>query len=279
MSRRTLAREIAVTGVTLHAGVIARMVLRPASPDTGILFRRRGVSIPALWSHVSETRLGTVIAHDGESVAVIEHLMAALAGAEIDDCLVDLDGPEPAILDGDALSYLTLLDQAGYSDAPGRRSLLTLSREVFVSAGDASCRLLPAAEPSFAFEIDFAAPAIGRQNFVLAFSPAAFRREIAPARTFGFLKEAEQLRAAGLARGADLTNTLVIGDEGLINPELRRFSDEFVRHKILDAIGDLKLAGHRIQGRFEGVRSSHSLNNRLLRTLFSDPENYALIQA
>ncbi len=279
MSRRTLAREIAATGITLHAGVLAKMVLRPAASDTGIVFRRGGVSIPALWSYVTETRLGTVISHDGESVAVIEHLMAAFAGAEIDDCIVDLDGPEPPILDGDALSYLVLLDQAGLSEQPGRRGVLEVKREVSVSAGDASCGLLPAAELTFVFEIDFSAPTIGRQNFTLPFSPRGFRSEIAPARTFGFLKEAEQLRAAGLARGADLNNTLVIADEGLINPELRRFPDEFVRHKILDAIGDLKLAGHQILGRFEGVRSSHSLNNRLLRALFSDPSNYALTSA
>lgn len=276
MTRRTLARRISADGVTLHTGVTAHMVLHPAEPGSGIVFRRNSVSIPALWSHVSETRLGTVISHEGESIAVIEHLMAAFAGAEIDDCLVELDAPEPPILDGDALSYLRLIEEAGIREQAGELTTLTLMRDVEVRAGNASCRLLPAKEASFVFEIDFAASAIGRQSFAFPFSRERFRADIAPARTFGFLAEAEQLRAAGLARGADLTNTLVVDGDRVVNAELQRFPDEFVRHKILDAIGDLKLAGHRLVARFEGARSSHALNNGLLHALFADPANYTL---
>lgn len=279
--RRTLAREIGAEGVALHAGVPARLVLRPAAAGTGIEFRRRDMPgtapIPALWSRVTETRLGTVISGpDGASVAVIEHLMAALAGAEIDDCLVEIDGPEPPILDGDALSYLVLLERAGFREQDGAAPVLRLCRHVEVASGNARCSLSPADRAEYAFEIDFPASAIGRQSYTFVLSPPAFREEIAPARTFGFLEDAEKLRAMGLARGATLENTLVIDGGRVVNAALQRFPDEFARHKILDAIGDLKLAGMPLVGRFEGWRSSHALNNALLRAVFQTPENYVL---
>jgi UDP-3-O-[3-hydroxymyristoyl] N-acetylglucosamine deacetylase len=216
---------------------------------------------------------------DGASVAVIEHVMAALAGASVDDCEVQVDGPEPPILDGDALSYLVRIDQAGTREQPGRSRPLRVLRPVEVAVGEARCRLLPAARPEYGFDIAFASPVVGRQTFDFVLTPEGFRREIAPSRTFGFLEVAVQLRAAGLARGADLSNTLVIDGDGLLNEGLRRFPDEFVRHKILDAIGDLKLAGMPVIGRFEGYRSSHALNNALLRALFSDTQNYRIDEA
>jgi UDP-3-O-[3-hydroxymyristoyl] N-acetylglucosamine deacetylase len=282
--RRTLASEVSTSGITLHAGVTARLVLRPAAAGTGIVFRRSDLPgtapIPALWSHVAETRLGTVIRGDGGmqsgDVAVIEHLMAALAGACIDDCEIAVDAGEVPILDGDALSFSRLIDQAGTIVREGKTSALRVMKPVEVSAAGAEVRLEPADRASFFFEIDFTSRMIGQQRFDFVFSPEGFRRDIAPARTFGFLREAEQLRAAGYARGADLTNTLVLDGDVLLNPDLRRFPDEFVRHKILDAIGDLKLAGAALIGRFEGRRSSHTLNNRLLRALFADPANYRL---
>ena len=279
-SRHTLAREVSVQGVTLHAGVPSRLRLRASAPGTGIEFRRvdLGGSAPiaALWSNVAETRLGTVLrGPDGSSVGVVEHLMSALAGAGIDDCIIEVEGPEPPLLDGDALSYLRLID-AGGTRAQGAREAIRLNRPVEVTSASASARLVPAAAPEFYFEIDFPSAAIGRQEFSCAFDRETFRREIAPARTFGFLKEAEQLRAAGYGRGADLTNTLVIDGDALVNPALLRFPDEFVRHKILDAVGDLKLAGLPLIARFEGRKSSHALNNQLLRALFADPANYRI---
>ena len=282
MSRHTLAREIDAEGVALHAGARARMTLRPAEPGAGIVFYRRDLpgtaGIPALWSNVSETRLGTVIAgKDGASVAVIEHLMAALAGAEIDDCRIDIDGPEPPILDGDALSYLVLIERAGLREQQGARQSLRVNRLIEVEAGGGRCALLPSERAEFFCEIEFASAAIGRQSFALTFSPENFREHIAPARTFGFLREAEALRAAGLARGADLANTLVLDGDTVVNAPLQRFPDEFVRHKILDAIGDLKLAGMNLIAKFEGRRSSHALNNALLCALFADPANYTVI--
>jgi UDP-3-O-[3-hydroxymyristoyl] N-acetylglucosamine deacetylase len=282
--RRTLATEVYADGVTLHAGVPVHMRLLPAALETGIRFRRTDIvasePIFALWSNVVDTRLGTVLrSAAGASVGVVEHLLAALAGLEIDDCSIELDGPEPPTLDGDAMAFLNLVDQAGVHETNGRRRAIKVLKEVAVTSGNSSARLLPSDAPGFHFEIEFSSLAIGRQSFTFDFTPENFRRDIAPARTFGFLSEAEQLRAAGYGRGADLHNTLVVDGDRLLNPELQRFPDEFVRHKILDAIGDLKLAGAPVIARFEGWRSSHALNNELLRALFADPENFRWAEA
>ena len=279
-SRQTLAREVSLQGVTLHAGVPARLRLLPAAPGAGIAFKRadlRGSApIPALWSNVVETRLGTVLrGPDGATVGVIEHLMSALSGAAIDDCTIDVEGPEPPILDGDALSFLVAIDEAG-TRADGSREAIRLNRPVEVVTPSASVKLLPSERPEFHFEIEFDSAVIGRQEFSCVLDPATFRREIAPARTFGFFKEAEQLRSAGYGWGADLTNTLVIDGDVLMNAPLQRYKDEFVRHKILDAVGDMKLAGLPMIARFEGRKSSHALNNQLLRALFADTANYRI---
>jgi UDP-3-O-[3-hydroxymyristoyl] N-acetylglucosamine deacetylase len=276
MTRRTLATEMVAEGVALHAGCCVRMVLAPAASGMGIVFRRSdlGINIPALYDRVGETRLGTVIADKGASVGVIEHLMAAVAGAGIDDLVVVLDGPEPPILDGDALSYLVLLEKAGFRDAGGARDTIVIKKRVEVTSGEASAVLSPADSQAFDFTISFPSAIIGEQHLSWTFSEAGFRSEIAPARTFGFVDELDALTKAGLARGASLENTLAIDGDALVNAGLMRFPNEFVRHKILDAIGDLALAGAPIVGRFEGRRSGHALNNALLRALFADPKNY-----
>jgi UDP-3-O-[3-hydroxymyristoyl] N-acetylglucosamine deacetylase len=256
-----------------------RATFIPAHAGQGIVFRRddlSGAQIPALYDRVGETRLGTVIAEAGASVAVVEHVMAAIAGAGIDDLIVALDGPEPPILDGDALSWLEWLDGAGVREQPGERNAIAIARRVEVSRDGASAALAPADHLRFEFEIDFASAAIGTQKLSWAFSAEAFRRDIAPARTFGFTSELEALRGVGLARGASLDNTLAIDGEHIVNRERLRFPDEFVRHKILDAVGDLALAGAPVIGIFEGRRSGHALNNALLRALFADPANYRI---
>lgn len=253
------------------------MLLEPAAAGSGIVFFRRdlGVEIPAAFALVGETRLGTVLVRDAARVGVIEHLMAAFSGAGIDDVRVDLDGPEPPILDGDALCYLKLIDRAGLREQDGLRGAIHVRKTVEVTAGDASVRLLPCEGRQFAFTIDFATKIIGHQSYSFTFSEDGFRRDIAPARTFGFMSDLDALLKMGLSRGASLSNTLAIDGDRLANPQLLRFADEFVRHKILDAIGDLALAGAPIYGRFEGLRSSHALNNQLLRALFADADNYA----
>jgi UDP-3-O-[3-hydroxymyristoyl] N-acetylglucosamine deacetylase len=280
MTRRTIAKTVAVDGVALHAGVTVHMTLSPAASCVGVVFRRSdlgGAEIPALYDKVGETRLGTVITDGHASVGVIEHLMSAIAGAGIDDLLVSLDGPEPPILDGDALSYLTVLESAGFRDQPGERRAVKVLKRVEAGQGNATAALVPARDYTFDFEIAFSFAAIGTQRMNWRFSEAAFRSDIAPARTFGFMHELDALNKAGLGRGASLDNTLAIDGDGVVNEKLMRFPDEFVRHKILDAIGDMALAGAPIVGRFEGHRSGHALNNALLRKLFSDPDNYETI--
>lgn len=283
MTRRTLAKEITIEGTALHAGGTVRMVLSPAAPGDGIVFARSdmgGARVNARYDAVSETRLGTVIGGgDGPRIAVIEHLMAALAGAGLDDLLISVDGPEPPILDGDAHGYLVRLTEAGFHDAPGPRNAIKILKRVEVTNADASAVLEPADRYSFDFEIAFPTKAIGTQRMVWEFSGDAFARDIAPARTFGFMHELDALNKAGLGRGASLENTLAIDGDAVVNAGLMRFDDEFVRHKILDAIGDLALAGAPLIGRFVGRRSGHALNNALLRALFADPANTKFVAA
>lgn len=255
------------------------MLLEPAAAGSGIIFYRQdlGLEIPASFALVGETRLGTVLVRDAAQVGVIEHLMAALSGAGIADVRIELDGPEPPILDGDALCYLALIDAAGVREQEGRCGAIKVRKAVAVKSGEASVRLVPDEGRQFVFAIDFASKLIGHQHYSFTFSEEGFRSEIAPARTFGFLSDLDALLKMGLSRGASLSNTLAIDGDRLANPQLLRFADEFVRHKILDAIGDLALAGAPIYGRFEGLRSSHALNNQLLRALFADEDNYTRV--
>jgi len=277
--RHTIAHAVTATGIALHAGVSVTMTLEPAPPGHGIVFRRADLKadIPALYSHVGETRLGTVLEQGAVKVGVVEHLMAACAGLEIDDLLVTLDGPEPPILDGDALSYLTLLESAGMAEHGEPRTAIQVLRPVTIESGDARAALLPDDRLSYSYELSF--PVIGEQAYAFAFTRAGFKAQIAPARTFGFLKELDALNRMNLAKGASLANTLALDDSGVVNREQQRFADEFVRHKILDAIGDMALAGAPLIARFEGRKSGHATNNALLRALFADPANYRRVAA
>lgn len=280
--RRTIAKEIACEGIALHAGTQVRMTLAPAAAGVGVVFRRMdmdGAEIAAAYGNVTETMLGTTLEAGRASVAVVEHLMAAVAGAGIDDLVVMVDGPEPPVLDGDALSFLELLDAAGVKEQDTPREAVKVLRRVEVTHKDARAVLVPAAAAHFSFEISFASAAIGQQHFGFDFTPTSFRREIAPARTFGDIAQLEALKKMDRGHGASLHNTLAIDGDKVLNADIMRFPDEFVRHKILDAVGDLSLAGYPLIARFEGFRSGHALNNHLLRALFSDPENYRLVPA
>jgi UDP-3-O-[3-hydroxymyristoyl] N-acetylglucosamine deacetylase len=281
-TRRTLAREITAEGIALHAGKIVHMTLSPASAGVGIVFRRSdqdNAMIPARYDAVAETNLGTVIANaDGVKIGVIEHLMAAVAGAGIDDMIVTIDGPEPPILDGDALSYYRLLEEAGFNGQPGWKSAIKVVKPVEVTIKDATIRLLPSETPEYSYELDYSnTKAIGKQTYRLTLDRESFAREIAPARTFGFVHELDYLKSIDRGHGASLDNTLAIQGDEVLNKDLMRFPDEFVRHKILDAIGDMALAGAPLIARFEGVKSGHGTNNAVLRALFADPANYVKI--
>ncbi|HUO90863.1 MAG TPA: UDP-3-O-acyl-N-acetylglucosamine deacetylase [Rhizomicrobium sp.] len=281
MTRRTLAREISTAGTALHAGTTVTMTLSPASAGVGIVFRRgdkQNAMIPARYDAVTETNLGTVIASGEVKVGVVEHLMAAIAGAGIDDLIVTVDGPEPPILDGDALSYFRLIEKAGTREQEGWKKAIKVTRPVEVAIKDARVRLLPSARPQYAYELDYSnTKAIGRQSYEVTLDRETFAREIAPARTFGFVHELDYLKSIDRGHGASLENTLAIQGDEVLNRDLMRFPDEFVRHKILDAIGDMALAGAPLIARFEGVKSGHATNNAALRALFADPANYVTI--
>jgi UDP-3-O-[3-hydroxymyristoyl] N-acetylglucosamine deacetylase len=281
MTRSTLAREIKTEGIALHSGVTVHMTLSPAASGSGVVFRRSdkgNAEIAARYDAVSETNLGTVIGSGEVKIGVIEHLMAAVAGAGIDDMLVTLDGAEPPILDGDALSYLQLLDEAGIRQQPGDRLAIKVTRPVEVTIKDARIRLLPSEQAEYSYELDYSGTkAIGKQTYMMTLSRESFARDIAPARTFGFVHELDYLKSIDRGHGASLENTLAIQGDEVLNRDLMRFPDEFVRHKILDAIGDMALAGGPLIARFEGVKSGHGTNNAVLRALFADPANYVTI--
>jgi UDP-3-O-[3-hydroxymyristoyl] N-acetylglucosamine deacetylase len=281
--QRTLKAAISCVGAGLHSGQRVNLTLRPAPDDHGIVFRRTdlGRDIVARFDNVCDTRLCTVIADAADPavrVGTIEHLMAALAGAGIDNALVEVDSPELPILDGSAAPFLFLLDCAGSVEQASPRKVIEVSRTVRVESGDAWAELRPLG-PAFRsvqpilemdLSIDFAASAIGRQSCSLRLTPDTFRHQLASARTFAHAGEVAQLQAAGLALGGSLDNAIVVDGETILNPGGLRMDSEFANHKMLDAVGDLALAGGPLHGRFIAHRSGHDLNNRLLRALFSD---------
>ncbi len=286
-TRHTLKAAIGCVGVGLHSGTRVTLRLVPAAAGTGIVFRRTdlGVDIPARFDHVVDTRLCTVLAQyvdgSGARIATVEHVMAALAGAGVHDVIVEADGPEIPVLDGSAANFLFLLDCAGLapSEGPSAPFAIEVLRPVRVADGEGFAELAPSrnATLELSLSIDFAAPAIGRQALSLRLSPASFRSELARARTFTLLAEIEAMRQAGLALGGSLDNAVVVDGERVLNPSGLRAPDEFVRHKLLDVVGDLALAPAPLRGRFTGHRSGHALNNRLLRTLFADAGNWRAV--
>jgi len=271
--QQTLKAPIGCVGVGLHSGRRVNLTFRPAPVDHGIVFRRLdlGVDIPARFDRVVETHLATVLAEGDARIGTVEHVMAALAGSGIDNLLVEVDGPELPILDGSAAPFVFLLECAGIAAQDALRPTIEIRRPVRASDGDAFAELRPATDGlDMAMSIDFAAPAIGRQALSLRLTPDSFRQELARARTFALAEEVGALRAAGLAQGGSLDNAIVVEQAKVLNPAGLRMPDEFVRHKLLDAVGDLALAGAPLIGRFVAHRSGHTLNNRLLRTLFAD---------
>jgi len=285
LQQQTLKNAISCTGVGLHSGAKVQMVLRPADADTGVVFLRtdihdRDARIPARWDHVTDTTLCTTIGNDDEvKVATIEHLLAALAGCGIDNVLVELNGPEVPVMDGSAAPFVFLIDCAGVvaQDAP-RRAIRVL-REVELSDGEARVAVMPSAGFSVSLEINFESPAIARQAGFFDLHNGGFKREICRARTFGFERDVDKLLELGLARGGSLDNVVVISDDHqVMNEGGLRYGDEFLRHKVLDTVGDLFLAGGPLLGHFAGLRSGHRLNNRLLRKLFADPQAWEITE-
>jgi UDP-3-O-[3-hydroxymyristoyl] N-acetylglucosamine deacetylase len=250
------------------------MTLRPAAADTGIVFRRTdrgGACVAAHWRNVEESPLCTTLTnHEGVSVATVEHLLAAFAGAEIDNVEVELDGPEVPVMDGSAEPFLFLIECAGIVEQDAPRRAIKVLKPVRVLEKNRVASLRPDVVFGVSFEIDFPNELVRRQDISLAVDPETFKSDLARARTFGFLEEVERLRAAGLARGGSLDNAVVVSGGKILNTDGLRYTDEFVRHKAMDAVGDLYLAGGPIIGHFRGVRSGHAMNRRLLEALFAD---------
>ncbi len=271
--QRSLRAVAGCRGIGLHCGQPVAMTLRPAPPDHGIVFRRldAGVEIRASWTRTAESALSTVLSNgEGIQIGTIEHLMAAFAGSEVDNALVELDGPEVPIMDGSAAPFMQLIDRAGIVPQDAARRAFKILKPVWVGDNGASAALLPDHGFSMSFEIDFDNPLIRRQDIALNFEPGTFKAELAPARTFGLLDDWPRLKAAGLARGGSLDNAVVVSGNRVLNDGGLRFADEFVRHKLVDALGDLYLAGGPIIGHFRGLRSGHALTRRLVAALFAD---------
>ena len=277
LKQRTLKSLIRAAGVGLHTGQKVRIALRPAPPDTGVVFRRidlpTPVDVPARAELVGEARLASTLVQGDVKVHTVEHLMSALSGLGIDNIYIDLDAPELPIMDGSASPFALLLQQAGIEEQSAPKRFLRVKKTVDVRDGDKWARLEPYQGFKLSFSIDFRHPLIERsmQSVSIDFAETPYLKEIARARTFGFMHEVEDLKGSGFALGGGLDNAVVLDEQGVLNSGGLRFADEFIRHKLLDAIGDLYMLGAPLLGAFVAHKSGHALNNRLARAALADP--------
>ena len=277
--QQTIGRSVACSGIGLHSGHKVTLRLRPAPADHGIVFKRLdldGLEIPADVTHVDSMHYATGLARDSVSVETVEHLLAALVSLEIDNALVELNQAEVPIMDGSAASFVYLVHEAGMKKLTAPRKFLKVVRPIALSRGDKRIALYPSDHFKVTYSISFDHPLLRHQSRTMCMTPAAFVDEIAPARTFGFLKEAEMLRQKGLALGASLDNAIVLGETGVLNSSLR-FEDEFVRHKILDVIGDLALVGYPIIGHLVAHRGGHALHASFAQKILADVDAWRLV--
>ena len=280
--QQTLLEPLEINGVGLHSGVNVKIKLIPAETNYGVKFVRTDLKqnniIHAIWSNVTNTQLSTTISNNfGANVSTVEHLMSALSGLHIDNLRIEIDGPEVPIMDGSSKNFVELIDKNSLKIQNKKRKIIKIKKKIKVEKDDSSIELVPNKHFSIDFQIDFPSPLISKQSCQLQLVNGNYKTDIASARTFGFEKDVDKLRSIGLALGGSLNNAVVVGENKILNNEGLRFKDEFVRHKILDSIGDLYLAGAPIQGYFSGNKSGHYLNNLLLKTLFSNSENYEYI--
>ena len=281
-NQKSIKKSIELSGVGLHSGLDVELILEQAPEDNGIKFIRTDKKgnniIDALWSNVSATNLCTTISNNNNlSVSTIEHLMSALSGLHIDNINIYVNGPEVPIMDGSSKPFVELIEQNGIEVQNKKRKILKVKREIYVSNAKGSIKLVPNSQFSIDFEIEFPSPLVSKQSCQLQLMNGNYKTDVASARTFGFEKDVEDLRSNGFALGGSLENAVVVGNNKILNKEGLRFKDEFVRHKILDSIGDLYLAGTPIEAYFFGKKSGHNLNNQLLRKLFSDNSNFEYI--
>ncbi len=278
MRQRTIAQSVEVIGIGLHKGEPIKLRLEPLSENAGIVFYREdlALSIPLSPDSVIDTRMATVIGNEKGSISTIEHFLAAVYAYGIDNMRVIVDGNEMPVMDGSAISFCLLLDEAGIQKQAQSKQVLCITREVEVKVGKKFVRLSPSQSATFDFEIDFQHPVIGKQKEQFEFSTAGFINEIARARTFGFAKDIQYLQSQNLALGATLQNAIGLDDHRILNPEGLRFENEFVRHKILDAMGDMMVSGYNILGNYTAFAGSHELNYQLTSALLADSRNYEI---
>jgi UDP-3-O-[3-hydroxymyristoyl] N-acetylglucosamine deacetylase len=280
--QRTIKKNATISGIGLHTGSRITLKMRPASANTGIIFHRtegdKTVDIKACSDNVVDTRMATVIGKQGLSVSTIEHFMAALASMGIDNLHVDIDGPEIPVLDGSAAPFVRELQQAGVKNLECSRKYIAIRKPLEIIEGEKRISIIPSRFFRISFDIAFDHPAISVQNYSMKFSTDSFAKEIAPARTFGFLHEVEYLKANGLARGGSMENAVVIDDNGVMNPEGLRFSDEFVRHKILDSCGDFSLLGSPLLGHIRAFKAGHDLNAKMVRHIEENPDYWTYVE-
>lgn len=285
MKQSTIKNEISFEGISLHSGDHVSVTVRPADANTGIVFLRTDVdgakAIRAEGCNVVDTSYATTIGYDGVTVSTIEHLMAAFYGLRVDNAIVYIDGPEVPIMDGSSAHFVELIDSVGltYLDAP--KKYMVIKRPIKVSDGDKYVLLMPTTDMNFTidYSIEFAHPFLNKQSFSKDFTPDMFAEEIGAARTFGFLSDVETLRANGLAKGGSLSNAVVIGEDNILNEEGLRYPDEFVRHKVLDIMGDISLLGHPIIGRLVAHRSGHALNHRLVKKVLQSIRRWETVES
>jgi len=279
MRQTTIAKKVHNVGIGLHKGEPIRLTLEPLEAGSGIVFYRSdlGVSFKAEPKNVINTQMATVVGNEKGYISTIEHLMSAINAYGIDNIRIIVDANEIPVMDGSSASFCMLLDEAGVRELDANKKALIIKRAVEIHEGDKLVRLSPSKSPRFDYTIKFSHPLIGTQHYVFEFSKKAYLKEISRARTFGFLKDVQALRSMGLALGGSLENAVVIDENKILNPEGLRFENEFVRHKILDAIGDLALVGAPILGDYTAFAGSHDLNHKLTLAVLADAKNFELV--
>jgi len=280
MYQTTIKKSVELVGIGLHKGSPVKLRLEPLDSNNGIVFYRSDVdvSIPLVPANVVDTKMATVIGKDNHVVSTIEHLLSAVYAYGIDNLRVIVDSDEVPVMDGSSASYCILLDEAGILEQDVPKKIMRIKKDVEIREGDKYVKLSPAPDLQYDFTIKFPHPVIGKQDYVLKFTKESYKKEISRARTFGFLHEVQYLRSKGLALGGSLENAIVLDDKKILNPEGLRFENEFVRHKILDAIGDMSLIGMNFIGNYEALAGSHDLNHKLTLALLADAENYEVVE-
>src|SRR5512133_406564 len=279
-NQRTVAKRVTATGIGLHSGHPVTLTLAPAPADAGVTFVRMDLSveIPARNENVVDTRLNTTVGIGNARVSTVEHVMAALQGMGIDNCRVEVDGPEMPVLDGSAAPFVCMIKEAGVQVLRAGRRFVVIDRPVEIRDGDKLARLEPSDAFRVSFTADFNPPLITNQTLELTISDRTFEREIARARTFCFRRDIEKMQSMGLAKGGSLENAVVVDDFSIVNPEGLRYADEFVRHKVLDAVGDLALLGLPVVGALTAVKSGHAMNQALVKKVLADPECHRIVR-